>query len=149
MGHVVTDKLLTQSAIYFITLLLTNLAGLITFPIWTRVFTIEEYGQLSIIAITIPLAVSISKFGINHSALRLQPVYTEKVNNNSSRKFYSTIVLSSLLFGFLGSIGIFFIWNYILVHSSTNFMLLLSAIVLLSGFRETITLFFTAEQKFM
>lgn len=55
---------------YSIGNLLVTISGLVSFPIFTRVFTVSEYGMLNLIAVTLGLLVAVSKLGLQHSIVR-------------------------------------------------------------------------------
>ena len=50
--------------------LLVMISGLVSFPIFTRIFTVEEYGVLSLISATLALVMGIAKLGVQHSIVR-------------------------------------------------------------------------------
>ena len=84
---------------YSLSNVLIALAGLISFPILTRMLTVEQYGIMSLIGATLTLAASFGKFGIQHSALRF---YSEIKSGNSSfnlKQYFSTIITFSILAG--------------------------------------------------
>lgn len=63
-------KLALHVSNYSITSLLVTVSGLVSFPIFTRMFTVEEYGVLNLISATLGLVTGIAKLGIQHSIVR-------------------------------------------------------------------------------
>jgi len=63
-------KLALHVSNYSITSLLVTISGLVSFPIFTRVFTVEEYGVLNLISATLGLVTGIAKLGVQHSIVR-------------------------------------------------------------------------------
>ena len=49
------------------------LLGLISFPVFTRLFSVAEYGTINLIANTVLLLTALSKFGFQHSVQRYYP----------------------------------------------------------------------------
>jgi len=63
-------KLALHVSNYSITSLLVTISGLVSFPIFTRVFTVEEYGVLNLISTTLGLVTGAAKLGVQHSIVR-------------------------------------------------------------------------------
>ena len=49
------------------------LLGFISFPVFTRVFSVAEYGVINLITNTVLLLTVLSKFGFQHSGPALLP----------------------------------------------------------------------------
>ena len=49
------------------------LLGFISFPVFTRVFSVAEYGAINLIMNTVLLLTVVSKFGFQHSVQRYYP----------------------------------------------------------------------------
>ena len=94
-----TRKVLTQASHYGIASLFTQvLGGLITFPLLTRVLSVEQYGTLSFIGATLSLAVAFGKTGVQHSVVRLHAPVAAGKSEFNLQQLYSTT-----LFGMGGS----------------------------------------------
>ena len=65
-------RLFVQSSHYSIASLLSMVAGLVSFPLITRVFSVADYGAMNLVGATLTIAVAIGKFGVQHSILRYQ-----------------------------------------------------------------------------
>ncbi|HBA34554.1 MAG TPA: polysaccharide biosynthesis protein, partial [Gammaproteobacteria bacterium] len=80
---------------YSLSNILIALAGLVSFPILTRMLTVEQYGVMSLIGATLTLVISFGKLGVQHSAIRF---YSE-INANKSpfnlTQFFSTVLTFS------------------------------------------------------
>jgi O-antigen/teichoic acid export membrane protein len=50
--------------------LLVTLASIVSFPILTRLLSVDEYGVMNLIATALSLLVGIAKLGVQHSAVR-------------------------------------------------------------------------------
>ena len=55
---------------YTISSVLVTLAGLVSFPILTRILDVGEYGVMNLIATALSLMVGVAKLGMQHSTLR-------------------------------------------------------------------------------
>ena len=55
---------------YTISSVLVTLAGLVSFPILTRILDVGEYGVMNLIATALSLIVGVAKLGMQHSTLR-------------------------------------------------------------------------------
>lgn len=55
---------------YSIGNLLVTVSGFISFPIFTRIFSVAEYGILNLISATLGLLLAVSKLGVQHSIVR-------------------------------------------------------------------------------
>jgi O-antigen/teichoic acid export membrane protein len=89
-----SNKLLKQSSQYFFGQIVVMAAGFLSFPILTRIFSIENYGVLGIATTTIMLATAIAKVGSTNSTVRFFP---EHKNNGTLSIYYSTMI-----FGYAG-----------------------------------------------
>jgi O-antigen/teichoic acid export membrane protein len=91
-------KLLVQASHYGLASVGTMIAGLISFPLLTRLFSVEDYGAMSLIAATITIAVAVGKVGVQHSILR----YQSEISAGKS-KFTLAQLVSTTFFGMVGS----------------------------------------------
>lgn len=90
-------KLVVHTSNYSIGSLAVTLAGFISFPILTRVFTVNEYGVLNLISSTLLLLVAISKLGMQHATVRFYSEVRAGKREAGLDRYYSTI-----LFGMSG-----------------------------------------------
>ncbi|UZD56186.1 oligosaccharide flippase family protein [Caldimonas aquatica] len=63
-------SLLVHVSNYTTASVLVTLASVISFPILTRLLSVEEYGVMNLVATALALLVGIGKLGLQHSALR-------------------------------------------------------------------------------
>jgi O-antigen/teichoic acid export membrane protein len=84
---------LFQSSHYSIASLLTLIGGLVTFPVLTRLFSVADYGLMSLMSATLAISVAIGKTGVQHSIVR----YFSEISAGKGRftlpQLYSTAVL--------------------------------------------------------
>ena len=62
--------LAVQASHYSVASLFGVIAGLVTFPLLTRVFSVADYGVMNLVAATLTVAVAFGKVGVQHSILR-------------------------------------------------------------------------------
>jgi O-antigen/teichoic acid export membrane protein len=94
------NKLIKQSSTYMVGEILIMIGGFISFPIFTRMLTKQEYGVMNLISISMSLVEEFSTLGIRHAVTRF---YTSYESNDKLPVFYSTTTLSSLVFGIIGT----------------------------------------------
>jgi len=94
--------------------------GFISFPLFTRVFSVAEYGSMSLILNTVALLTVLSKFGFQHAVQRYYPEYAISPDPQALPRYYSTlfygtgfialtlcaVFLISVPFGIPGYLGI-------------------------------------------
>jgi O-antigen/teichoic acid export membrane protein len=73
------------------------LLGFISFPVFTRVFTVAEYGTINLIVNTVLLLTVLSKFGFQHSIQRYYPEGEASASPDALRRYYSTLFYSTAL----------------------------------------------------
>ncbi len=79
--------------------ILSLLLGFITFPIFTRVLTKEQYGIMALISTTMLLSVAISKAGLSDSIIRFYKEHSKSAENITI--FSSTVLIRGLILSIL------------------------------------------------
>ncbi|MFC2061050.1 oligosaccharide flippase family protein [Elusimicrobiota bacterium] len=97
-------KFYKQSGHYFIGIFFIQAAGFISFPIFTRVFSVADYGILNLISSTLLFLVAFSKLGLQTSSIRF---YEEFKLNNDLIRFYSTLFFGTV---FISGAVTFLFW---------------------------------------
>ena len=77
--------------------LVIMLLGFVSFPIFTRVFSVAEYGVINLIMNTVLLLTVVSKFGFQHSIQRYYPEGEPATSSDTLRRYYSTLFYSTAL----------------------------------------------------
>ena len=93
-------RLLTETSNFFWGEFLIMASGLVSFPIFTRIFSKEQYGLFSLIGVTVSLLAPLSALGANRAILRFYEKYKQQ---QSLPIFLSTLLISIVIFGFLVS----------------------------------------------
>jgi len=91
-------RLLVHTSHYSFIGLLTMVAGLITFPILTRVFSVADYGVMNLVAATLTISVALGKVGVQQSIIR----YQSEISSGKGQ-FTMAQLFSSTLLGMLGT----------------------------------------------
>lgn len=144
-------KLFKQSSHYSMGHFLSMISGVISFPIFTRIFSVSDYGVLNIISSTLLFMVAFSKFGLQNAVIRFYEEFKSGKRMKNIGQFYSTLFLGSVMISggiaFLFWIGI----RIVLFNSrSTHIFRLLSFTAILIFIRSTNSIimnFFRAKQE--
>lgn len=91
MSH--KNRLIKATFVYFISRILIIMASLISFPIITRILTVNEYGILGVCNTTLLMGSAVSKLGLQNAILRY---YGEYRKRNELGQFYSTYLFGGL-----------------------------------------------------
>ena len=123
-------------------------AGFISFPVLTRVFSVSEYGIMSLVTTTVFIAMAISKLGFPISIVRF---YSEFKAKNLLDNFYSTFLISSFALGAVTTVAIIIVanifGNYNTGENIISVMSIASILIFSGCVIDTITSFLRAEQK--
>jgi O-antigen/teichoic acid export membrane protein len=105
-------KLFRHSGHYLSGILGSLALGFISFPIFTRLFSVSDYGTIDLIAKVLLLITALSKMGLQQSALRFYDGRLFVSDPSAARRYYSTMFCGMALTAagatvlFLGVIGI-------------------------------------------
>jgi O-antigen/teichoic acid export membrane protein len=88
------QRLLVHASHYSLASLLTTLAGLVSFPLLTRIFSVADYGVMSLVAASVTIAVTFGKLGVQQTVLR----YHSEIGAGK-RPFTTGQLASTTLFG--------------------------------------------------
>ena len=78
--------------------LLLTVASIISFPILTRLFSVEEYGLLSYVGLVLTMLVGLAKLGMQHAAVRFRSEL-EADGQVAVDRYVSTVVFGMALSG--------------------------------------------------
>jgi O-antigen/teichoic acid export membrane protein len=87
------QKLLAQTSHYSLASLLTLVGGAMTFPLLTRVFSVQEYGVMSLIGATVLVGGTLGKTGLQHAVSRYFTEIATGKTRFSLRQLYATTIL--------------------------------------------------------
>jgi O-antigen/teichoic acid export membrane protein len=90
-------RLLVHTSHYSITNAFAMVAGLVSFPILTRIFSVADYGVMNLISASLTIAVALGKLGVQHSIIR----YHSEISAGNS-PYTLAQLRSTTLLGMLG-----------------------------------------------
>ncbi len=127
------------------------LIGFASFPIFTRIFSVSEYGLISLTLNTIAIATVFSKMGLQQSVLRFYPEYTRDASADAKKRYYSTLFWAATAIGaavtlvfLLGLWGLPAQWVSPMLR---KLMLLAAVLVLVRAMFSIVMNFWRAEGK--
>jgi O-antigen/teichoic acid export membrane protein len=94
-------SLFVQASHYSLASLANVLAGVVTFLLLTRVFSVADYGAMNLVAATLTVGVALGKVGIQHSILRYDSEIRAGKGRFTMKQLYSTTLLGMLGSAFL------------------------------------------------
>ncbi|MDB4969227.1 MAG: polysaccharide biosynthesis protein [Myxococcales bacterium] len=86
-------RLLVHTTHYGVTSLFNMVAGLVTFPLLTRLFSVADYGTMNLVAATLTISVAVGKVGLQHSILR----YHSEIQAGKSRYTLAQLAATTFL----------------------------------------------------
>jgi O-antigen/teichoic acid export membrane protein len=99
--------LLRQSSHYFVGRMGVILLGFVSFPLFTRLLSVSDYGTMSLVMKLVASFTAVAKMGIQNSALRFYQDHAASNDRNSLKKYFSTLFFGSL--GISGAVALAFI----------------------------------------
>lgn len=85
--------------------LLVTLASFISFPIFTRIFSVDEYGVLNLISASLMLLVAIAKLGVQHAIVRFYAEVKAGRRDVTLPQFHGTVVFGMTGLSLLIALG--------------------------------------------
>ncbi len=115
---------------------LATLASLISFPILTRLLSVEDYGLMSTVAVVLSLTVALGKLGMQKSAVRFyQEAKAQTADGGGERRFTATLIYGMLLIGAVTTVawvvGLLVVPERWLGQAGMKHLLLISAALVL------------------
>jgi O-antigen/teichoic acid export membrane protein len=86
-------RLVVHASHYSLVSIFATLAGLVSFPLFTRIFSLEDYGVMNLVAATVTVSVAFGKVGIQHSIVRYHSEISAGKSAYSLPQLYSTTFL--------------------------------------------------------
>jgi O-antigen/teichoic acid export membrane protein len=81
-----------NTSIYSVGNLLVMAGGLVSFPILTRLLSVDEYGLMEVVNVTLLFLVGVGKLGVQNSAIRFYGRVTSGSLPFTLRQYYSTVL---------------------------------------------------------
>ncbi len=116
------------------------LLGFVSFPLFTRVFSVADYGAINLITNTVLLLTVVSKFGFQHAVQRYYPESAGAADPNALRRYYSTLFYGTAIFAAVLSalfgVSVFFGTARFLGITAVGTLLLACALVMVRSLRS-------------
>jgi len=90
-------SLVRQTSHYSLAGILATVAGLVSFPIVTRVLSVEDYGLLSLMGVSLAFLIAIAKAGSQHGIVRYYAEHRQRAGGGEPAAFHSTVVFGGLI----------------------------------------------------
>lgn len=121
--------------------------SIISFPIITRMFSIEDYGNLALVNATLVIMIGFAKCGITTSFIRHYP---EFISEDKKKLLYSSALGGSVLIPLIiiicYSIAIFLLKEHIGIYLAKT-LLIVGLIILFRTLESLFSSFFRAEER--
>jgi len=144
-------KFITQASHYVFGQGITLLAGFISFPILTRVFTTAEYGILNLVSILLWVTVAFTKAGLQESGVRFYQEFEKHGQGGAETVYYNTLFLGGLPFLAAGALAVWgiltFLTNEKLIPEFRGLLLIVVLIIIIDTLFNRLSNFLRAEQR--
>jgi O-antigen/teichoic acid export membrane protein len=100
------QRLLGHASNYALASVLVTLAGVISFPIFTRIFSVSEYGLLNLVSSMLGLMVGLGKLGLQTSTIRFFAEVEGGKSDLTEDAFISTALLGMVVAGACATIAV-------------------------------------------
>lgn len=151
MSETYFNKLIKQFSMYFSSNVLVAIAGIFSYPVWTRVFSQAEYGQMSLASTTLALFITFSKFGIQHAALRFYSEFKERKRELDITFYYTTAFISVLFFSFIIAAGFILVVEFVISSQwdveYLQILRILALLIIFDAINSIFFIFLRAEQN--
>lgn len=127
------------------------LLGFLSFPVFTRVFSVSDYGIMSLVLKVLLLLTVLGKFGLQNSVQRFYGEEGASANTETSRRYYSTLFFGALGTGTL--MAVLFVLAMLfapaaLVETRLKHLFLFAAVlIIVRSLQPTLIGFLRAEGK--
>ncbi len=125
--------------------------GLISFPILTRVFSVADYGLLSLVLKIAALTTVLSKMGLQNSVQRFYHEHVVSADRDAVGRYYSTFLLGAAMIAGAVMIafvaGLYGLPNAILSPGMRKVLVLVSGLIFVRGMQSIVMGFLRAEQR--
>jgi O-antigen/teichoic acid export membrane protein len=144
-------KLAKHSSHYFMGRTVLLLLGFVSFPLFARVLTVEQFGLMNLAMNIVLAAVTMGKVGMQTAVQRFHREHMESGDASAVRRYYSTIFFGTGLTG--ASVGVvmllaIFAMQPLLPDATTrNVFLLASALVLIRALQSIVMNLLQAENR--
>jgi O-antigen/teichoic acid export membrane protein len=144
-------KLLHHSSHYLLGLLIALAAGFVSFPLFTRIFSVSDYGTIDLIAKILLLLTALSKMGLQQSALRFYDGRVFRSDQDSARRYYSTMfggmVLAAVLVTLVFLAGVEVAPKSLINPQLKALLVLVSTLIVVRALSSLLWVFLRVQEK--
>jgi O-antigen/teichoic acid export membrane protein len=127
------------------------LLGFASFPVFTRVFSVSDYGIMSLVLKVLLLLTVLGKFGLQNSVQRFYAEEGSSSDSEQSRRYYSTLFFGAGATGAL--VAVLFVLAMLLAPASLvetrlqHLFLFVAVLIIVRSLQPTLIGFLRAEGK--
>jgi O-antigen/teichoic acid export membrane protein len=144
-------KLYWESSHYLAGRVAVMLLGFVSFPLFTRVFSVSEYGIMSLVLNTVMVLTAFSKLGMQSAVQRFYPEHANSPDPKAFQRYYSTLFFGAALIGGICTllyVGTVYVIPASLMGSSVKFALVFaSGLIVIRTLRSMQTNLMQIERK--
>ncbi|MGA2602535.1 MAG: oligosaccharide flippase family protein [Bryobacteraceae bacterium] len=144
-------QLLRQSSHYLTGLLASLALGFISFPIFTRLFSVADFGLIDFTQKIILLAVALSKCGLQNSALRFFNRDSFETDKEAARRYYSTmffsVAMASIVVTLLFAVAVWLAPRSIVDAGLGAILILAAGLIFLRALQSMLWSFLRIEER--
>jgi O-antigen/teichoic acid export membrane protein len=150
----VTDelrKLIRHSSHYLSGIVISLAFGFISFPLFTRIFSVSDYGTIDLVAKVLLLLTALSKMGLQQSALRFYDGRAFATDPASERRYYSTmyggVALTATCMTLLFLVGLRLAPKSLINQSTKAVLFIVSALIVVRALTSVLWVFLRVQER--
>jgi O-antigen/teichoic acid export membrane protein len=144
-------RLYKDSSQYLLGQVAIFVVGFVSFPIFTRVFSVAEYGLMSLTLNTVAMVTVLSKLGLQHSLVRFYPEYAHGADPEAKRRYYSTIFWAATCVGVIVTllylVSVWSFSNHILEERLKRLLIFASVLIVVRAVSSIVMNLWRTEGK--
>jgi len=126
------------------------LLGFISFPVFTRLFSVADYGVLSLLLKTVLIFTVISKLGVQNSVLRFYQEYAQQ-GHDGLRRYYSSVLFGTATIGIMVAAlfvtGLWLMPPTVVSPETSRLLYIASALILIRAMQPMVAAFLRVEGR--
>jgi len=143
--------LFRQSSHYLMGRVGVFLVGLISFPLFTRLLSVADYGLMSLVLKVVGVFAVLSKVGVQNSLLRFWDEHTVSREPERLQRFFSTLFFGTVGTAFsatvLFALGVWVMPVTLVAETTKQLLLLAAALIFFRGVFSLLAAFMRVEEK--
>jgi len=144
-------SLVGHSAQYFSGRVAAILLGMVSFPVFTRVFSVADYGTMSLVFQIAGLGAVASKMGVQNAVQRFYEEYQHDAGQDGVRRFHSTFVTGmaavAAAIALLFLVGVAAMPETVVAKGVRSLLLITSSLIFLRGIQSILLGFYRAARR--